>query len=44
MKDKTGRKLNSAEVVSKIGIRLATIVSELAVYKLHLTGNIPFHH
>jgi maltose O-acetyltransferase len=44
MKDKTGRKLNSAEAVSKIGIRLATIVSELAVYKLHLTGNIPFHH
>ena len=44
MKDKTGRNLGSAEIVSKIGVRLATIVSELAVYTLHLTGNIPFHH
>jgi acetyltransferase-like isoleucine patch superfamily enzyme len=44
MKDKTGKTLTTAEVVTKIKNRISSVYSEAVVYKLHLVGCIPFHH
>jgi maltose O-acetyltransferase len=44
MKDRTGKHLTLSEIVKKIINRYHAIVTELAVYILHLTGNIPVHH
>jgi len=43
MKDKTGRKLSSSEVVSKIILRIKTIFWEIVCFKLGVIGHIPFH-
>ncbi|MEO6509181.1 MAG: acyltransferase [Patescibacteria group bacterium] len=43
MQDKTGKNLSGNEVAGKIGLRIKTILWELAVYKLHMAGYVPFH-
>lgn len=43
MRDKTGKELNTQEIMSKISLRFKTILLELWVYKLHCIGYIPFH-
>lgn len=44
MRDKTGRKLSIADIISKSLFRLQTIILELLVYNAHLIGSLPFHH
>lgn len=44
MKDKTGKELNSSEVVQKGFRRIQTILLELEVAFLRCIGNIPLHH
>lgn len=44
LKDKTGKKLSTRELINKALYRLKAIILELEVYILHLVGNIPSHH
>ncbi len=44
MKDKTGKKLSSNEILKKVIFRMKTIILEADVYILHLVGNVPSHH
>ena len=44
MKDKTGKSLSLAEIISKLIARIYSIITEIEVYILHLVGHIPFHH
>lgn len=44
MKDKTGKELNSDEVVAKSVFRIRTILAEFLVLILHIIGYIPSHH
>lgn len=43
MKDKTGKSLTLQEILDKVLLRIKTILWEFVVYKLHVTGYIPFH-
>jgi len=42
--DKEGKELNSSQAIQKAANRLKSIIEECAVYILHLSGAIPFHH
>lgn len=44
MKDKTGKKLSTDEVIKKVLSRIYNIVLEFEVYILHIVGIIPSHH
>lgn len=44
MKDKTGKKLSSHQVLKKVFFRIQTVLRECDIYILHLIGNIPSHH
>lgn len=44
MRDRTGRKLSTGEVLEKIGNRLKTVFLEFWVFILHFVGHIPSHH
>lgn len=44
VKDKTGRELSSLEVVSKILVRILTIINEFEAMLLRWIGHIPSHH
>jgi acetyltransferase-like isoleucine patch superfamily enzyme len=43
MKDKTGKSLSFSEIIQKITLRIKTIWWEVVVFKLHMTGYVPFH-
>lgn len=44
MRDKTGRKLSTREVMQKGKVRVENILLEIEVFLLHLIGYIPLHH
>ncbi len=44
MKDKTGKQLTLKEIVGKSINRCRAIISESAVFILHVSGGVPFHH
>ncbi len=44
MKDKTGKTLSIDELAYKIAVRIRTILLEIVVFFVHLTGCMPFHH
>lgn len=41
--DKTGKELSTSEVITKIQNRMKAIFWEYIIFKLHVTGFIPFH-
>lgn len=43
MKDKTGRKLSSREILDKTTSRIITIILEMEVFILHVVGLVPSH-
>ena len=43
MKDKTGKRLTSAEIVGKVRNRIANVILETEVAILHLVGFVPIH-
>ena len=43
MKDKTGKTLSISELILRGLFRVRTIIKELSVYLLHLTGEFPCH-
>lgn len=44
MKDKTGRTLSVREIISKIFLRVKTVLLEFEVMLLHFIGIVPSHH
>lgn len=44
MKDRTGKKLELDEIMIKIFKRIYAVISEISIYIMHLSGNIPSHH
>ncbi len=42
--DKTGKQLTPAEFSHKVSNRLANILLEFLVFKLHIVGLVPIHH
>jgi len=44
MKDRTGKKLTTGEILKKVGNRITNIFLELDIYLLHCIGGVPIHH
>lgn len=44
LKDRTGKELNTEELIEKVYIRIFTICGEFGLFFIHLVGQIPSHH